>query len=259
MVCHWVVTEEDADDGCRAMVFQAAAPGCPEEQSRFKAEVEKALTVLSIVYPDCRNRDYQRAFDGLLGLARVGLVGDNAAPAVATQALETWKEHIVLREGLRLKKRYIELLGVWAGVFAAFAVVGYYLFLTRVAPATGLSAGYANFFVLFVGCMGGAWCSFVIKKPALRFSDLAVLERDQISPPQRLIFTGLMTVMLGLIFSSGLIDLDIGTYKASQILESGRIALLVGAFAGLAEKVLPDTLMKRAMTVVQDKSDQKPA
>ena len=45
------------------------------------------------------------------------------------------------------------------------------------------------------------------------------------------------TIILGLVFSSGMADIEVGSFSASQLKVSGSIAFLTGAFAGIIELV----------------------
>ncbi len=98
--------------------------------------------------------------------------------------------------------------------------------------------------------MAGAWASFASRKVKLGFSDLAALEEDRIEPGLRLLFAGVLTIILALIFTPGVADIHVGDFRASSILGSGSVALLIGSFAGLAEKALPSAVMARANSVI---------
>jgi hypothetical protein len=98
--------------------------------------------------------------------------------------------------------------------------------------------------------MVGAWASFATRKVILSFRDLVALEEDRVEPQLRLLFTGLLTVILSLIFLTGVADVEVGSFQASSLLDSGTVALLLGAFAGLAEKALPSAVLSRASSVI---------
>ena len=105
---------------------------------------------------------------------------------------------------------------------------------------------YRHAFILWTGCMAGAWASFASRKVKLGFYDLGNLEEDSISPPLRLLFAAVLTAFLLLIFATGFANVVVGGFDASRILGSGSTALLVGAFAGLSEQALPAAVMQRA-------------
>lgn len=98
--------------------------------------------------------------------------------------------------------------------------------------------------------MAGGWASFASRKVTLTFADLVALEEDRIEPQLRLVFTGTLTVILALVFTTGVADVEVGSFRASALLGSGTVALLLGVFAGLAEKALPSTVMSRATSVI---------
>jgi hypothetical protein len=117
---------------------------------------------------------------------------------------------------------------------------------------SGSGPGYdlRNYFLLWVGCMAGAWCSFASRKVILTFFDLSRLEEDRVDPPLRLIFAGLLTGILGLIFATGFANVTVGTFNGATFLHSGTTALLIGALAGIAEQALPGAITQKAQTIL---------
>lgn len=103
-----------------------------------------------------------------------------------------------------------------------------------------------NLFVLMAGCMMGTWASFGARKIVLTFDDLAELEQDNLSPVMRLIFTGALTLILALVFLTGIVQVEIGDFETKSLASNGLIAFLIGAFFGLLEQSLPAAVMERA-------------
>ncbi|MGQ0686369.1 hypothetical protein [Bradyrhizobium sp.] len=250
---YWIVAERLGDDGQKDIHFKVVAPGCPSEQQTLKNRIERTLSNLRAIHPTGGPK-FNEAFSKLLGLSQVGLVGSNPSVTVAEAALDSLQAEIVDREAGRVKNDYMLKLGRWALAFAFIAVIAYFL-LDKYGPNFPRQlVYYRTFFLLWTGCMIGAWCSFASRKVVLTFFDLAQLEEDRIDPPLRLIFAGLLTSILGLVFVTGFANVVIGTFEGAKILQSGSIALLAGALSGMAEKALPAAVMQRAQSLF--KSDK---
>ena len=96
--------------------------------------------------------------------------------------------------------------------------------------------------------MMGTWASFAARKVTLTFDDLAELEQDRLSPAMRLIFTGVLTFIFALTFLTGMVQIEIGGFRTSDLMRDGVVAMLAGAFFGLLEQSLPAAIMERART-----------
>ena len=184
----------------------------------------------------------------------MGLVGSKASVTVAEAALDSLQAEIVDREAGRVKNDYMLKLGYWAMCFGLATGALYFLVDGYGAVFPRQLFRYRAFFLLWTGCMIGAWCSFASRKVVLTFFDLGQLEEDRIDPPLRLIFAGLLTSVMGLVFVTGFANVVIGTFEAAKILQSGSVALLAGALSGMAEKALPAAVMQRAQSLF--KSDK---
>lgn len=248
---YWGVEPRDGEDGTPDINFRVFKPGAPQDQRDLKSEAERALTILKALY--------RRQIDGaklketvakLVALCQVGLVGPNASPAVAIDALRALEADIVEREAGPIKNQYMRKLGAWALGFAAIGFLAYLVCDQNPEAIIDQVYRYRTVFLVWTGSMAGAWASFASRKVTLSFADLIALEEDRIEPPLRLIFVGVLTTILALVFTTGVADVEVGTFKASLLVHSGSIATLLGAFAGLAEKVLPSAVMSRANSVI---------
>ena len=247
----WRVEPRDAEDGTPDINFRVLMVGAPRDQRDLKNEVERALTILKSLYRKPEDSGKLReAVSKLLALSQVGLVGPNASPVVAFDALRALESDIIERESGPIKNLYMRKLGGWAALFGG---IGLLLYLVcehfRWLPFDEFYR-YRRVFLVWSGAMLGAWASFASRKVTLTFADLVALEDDKIEPQLRLIFTGSLTAILALIFSTGVADVKIGLFQASSLMHSGSISLLLGAFAGLAEKALPSAVMSRATSVI---------
>jgi len=177
----------------------------------------------------------------LLNLARVGLVGEHASPELAARALESLKSDITASEAGRVKNRYMKQLGIRALISsAALALVGALLCIwTATRPVACIA------FVL-AGCMAGVWLSFGARKAVLRFEDLHIPEEDRLEPVIRLVFAGLLTLVIALLFSLKAIVVTMGATSTDQITSDVRLAVLVGMLCGFSEQVLSTRVAKQA-------------
>ncbi|MBW6528696.1 hypothetical protein KZ813_17780 [Sphingomonas sp. RHCKR7] len=255
VVSFWGVEPRVGEDGFSDINFRVHDNRAPLEQRVLKNDVERVLSVIKRLYHAPADRSkFDEAFSKLLALAQVGLVGRNASPAIAADALRSLEADVTAREAGPVKNQYMRTLGLWALALAGCACValglvqalGWY-FKDFAASATYV---YKNLFLVWAGCMAGTWASFATRKVTLSFSDLVMLEEDKIDPPLRLVFTGVLTVVLALTFSTGIANIQVGHFQASAILSSGSVAFLVGCFAGLAEKALPSAILSRADSIV---------
>lgn len=247
----WGVEPRDAEDGTPDINFRVLKVGAPRDQRDLKNEVERALTILKSLYRKPEDSGKLReAVSKLVALSQVGLVGLNASPVVAFDALRALESDIIERESGPIKNLYMRKLGGWAALFGGIGLLSYLVCEhLRWLPFDEFYR-YRRVFLVWSGAMLGAWASFASRKVTLAFADLVALEDDKIEPQLRLIFTGSLTAILALIFSTGVADVKVGMFQASSLMHSGSVALLLGAFAGLAEKALPSAVMSRATSVI---------
>lgn len=250
-VGYWGVEPRQAEDGTPDINFRVLKPDAPQDQRELKNEAERALTVIKALYRRAEDeRKLREAVAKLLALCQVGLVGANASPAVAIDALRVLEADIVEREAGPIKNQYMRKLGGWAALFGMLGLFAYLICEHLPWVPFDEFYRYRTVFLVWGGAMAGTWVSFASRKVRLSFTDLVALEEDRIEPQLRLVFTGILTVILVLVFITGLADVKIGAFQASSLAQSGTVALLLGAFAGLAEKTLPSAVMSRANTVI---------
>lgn len=248
---NWTVFGREGRDGSPDIEFRVEHPDAPLEQRELKAAVERALAVVKVLYRAEADRPkLDEAVAKLVALAQVGLVGPRASPLIAGDALRAFESEVTDRESGPVKNAYMRTLGAWAALFGGTTVaVFFFCDCFPNAPFEQVYR-YRNIFLVWAGCMAGAWASFASRRVTLAFGDLVALEEDKVEPPLRLLFAGTLTVVLSLVFVTGMADVQIGAYRASALLGSGSIAFLTGAFAGLAEKALPSAVLARAETVI---------
>jgi hypothetical protein len=145
-------------------------------------------------------------------------------------------------------------LGMWAAGFAAVSWLAYVLCDLRPQLFLEQVVKYRTVFLTITGAFIGGWASFATRKVVLSFEDLAALEDDRVEPPLRLIFTGILTTVLFLVFATGFANVSVGQFTSAAVLGSGSVATLTGLLAGLSEKILPAAILKQATTLISSGS-----
>jgi hypothetical protein len=214
----------------------------PDELMDLRDDVDKTLTTIRMLFLQREPDKFEEYFRSLLSLAQVGLVGDSPSPRLATRALTTLKHDILAREGGRIKNRYMIDLGKKALLFILPAI-----FLVGILEKyAGDLNTLQSFIFLWIGCMGGVWLSFGTRKIEIKFEELNILEKDRLNPSIRLIFAGLLTIVIGLLVSTKAVDFVIGEFSAQSFVTNIEVALLLGLICGLSEKVLSTTVAQKA-------------
>jgi hypothetical protein len=194
---------------------------------------------------DPRFVEYKRE---LFLLAQLGLQIGSQYLGVAQSALNELRTKIVRREAGRIKNGYMLRLGLIAVLIAGV------LILVRAVICGALEAShhedwaiyrYRNFGLLLAGSAVGTWLSFAFRKVILTFTDLEALEVDRVNPTLRVILVALLSLVVGLIFSTGMVNLQIGGFS-TNLMHSGSFALLIGLFCGIGEQALAVSVRKKA-------------
>ncbi len=213
----------------------------PEDQLELRDQVDKALTVIRMLFED-DSVLFEEYFRPLLALSQLGLVGDTANPSLAMRALRTLKEEIVSRQGGRIKNKYMIQLGKYSLLFGLPPLV-FGIFARQYFSSIN---AISSFMFLWAGCMAGVWLSFGVRKIALSFDELHIMEKDRLNPVVRLIFAGLLTVVIGLLLTTGAIVMEMGSLSTKSFYSSTQVALLVGLLCGLSEQGLSTKVSQHA-------------
>lgn len=248
-------SDPDADPRGLYIRMKSGVSVVPANQMVLKNATEDTLITLQVILPEVigrsdfhtaqQQRRYKQYQTKLLSLAQVGLQSEPAFPEVASQALNTLRSEVVAREGGRVKNGHMRILGLWALGFV-FAIVSSYAAINLLPWMPQFFVRCQNMLLMLAGCMVGTWLSFGARRVVLSFDDLGHLENDKMEPPIRLIFVGLFTLMLGLIFISDMVDVKFGSFSTDKLLEFRSHALLIGMLCGLSEQVLPSAVSRRA-------------
>jgi hypothetical protein len=241
----WIVNEITLPDGKRDISFKVNSATVPQEQRRLRNEVDRTLSALQVLFPVDGDQRFNSAFDKLLSLAQLGLVGDRRNPEIARDALKSLQAEIFDRESTRITNLYLRSFFLKSLIFCTPSII---VFLSSFWLS--LQPWVVNIFLVWMACMFGTWVSIASRKFDLDFYGLVGIEESGIEPTVRLLFSGLVTLVLVLMLSGGLADLSLGQFHAASWEKSPVNALLLGAIAGIAERVLPKTVIARAEKAV---------
>jgi hypothetical protein len=255
--------ESDKGIGWKEIIFEVTGKlfPIPPDQLKLKADIETTMMTLKVILPvkneqappktmTANQHRYAAYQIKLLGIAQTGLQTP-ADPNSARQPLEALQADILLREGPRVKNKYMKRLGVAAAALAAVSAVAY-LVLRNNPQASDLLYAYRNLFVLLTGTMIGTWLSFGLRRSKILFKDLSALEEDMMEPAVRLIFTGLIAITIAFVFRTGMVNVNIGGLNSANLLANGSSALLIGMLLGVSELALPGMLTRRASQFVSE-------
>lgn len=244
--------------------LDSTAPQPPsKEQGELQGEIEKVLSAVRRLYlPSNGGADgkFRRYYVRLFRLAQLGLEGADASPEVAKSALATVTRDLIDDEASRVKNGHLMELGRVALKFSVpFAAA--YIVLTLVDLAwlqpylakLGIArTTAANFMLLWVGCFLGVWLSYGIRTATVTLADLTNTDSDRLLPHMRLAFAGALTMVLGMLFVLGIVEVKLGTFVVTRIAEDAMLAFIVGVFCGISEVSLPAVASKRATAFVGD-------
>jgi len=237
----------------------AAGKTPSKDEVELQIEISKVLGVLQRLYrngaaPAAGGLKFRMYYVRLFRLAQLGLEGPQGSEEIAKAALAMVAADIIDDEAGRIKNGHMKSLGYCAAAFCVlFLVLFVLLKLPALAPMQAWLAAFdmnaqtvANFMLLWVGCFVGVWLSYGVRTTTLSISDLVVTDSDRLIPAIRLIFAGVLTMLLGLTFVLGLVEIKLGSFSITDIGTRPMLAFLVGVFCGLSELVLPAAVAKRA-------------
>lgn len=224
----------------------------PPEKQRFKLDVDRTSLVIRTVLLD-RNRKAKlppaRLDEYLFALAKIAEVGlmtrHPSQTSFAALALSGLKDEFVAREATGVKNDYVFRLGLSGLVVVLICMVGYAAIDLSDIDSNSVPYRFRNFFLVATGAAIGTWLSFSLRRVVLTFDDLALLEEDRLNPGFRMIFMVALTAIVGLLFWTGAIAVEIGGLS-SEFMASGSRALLIGALCGIAERAVTTAVTKRA-------------
>lgn len=224
----------------------------PDDQLNLSIDITNTLATIKLLYKT-ESSQFSKAFDQLFWIAKTGLEGDeigNVQVTLSVKALAQFKKEIVDRESSKKKNEYLIKLGVRALILGLpFLILGAYInyrACQNLHYCNCVQPNYlANIMILWSGTMCGVWLSFAITRTILGFDDLAIIEKDGLEPALRLIFTGILSIVFGLLFITNAIEIKLGSLSSHDISKDPITAFLIGTILGLNEKIIGNTLTKK--------------
>ncbi|PZR26448.1 MAG: hypothetical protein DI535_14350 [Citrobacter freundii] len=227
----------------------------PVEQQRLLMDISSTLAVLQQMY-SIDSISFKKAFDQLFYLAKIGLEGINAQPEMAAAMLKQLKKEVVDQEAGKVKNNYLRGLGKRAAMLGILPLVG----------GTGLHfidqhsliaryidlPGTANMLILWSGTMLGVWLSFAITRVTLEFEDLAIVEKDRLEPLLRLLFTGGLAMVFGLLFIKKAVVIELGELSSVQAGRNHLVAFLMGVLLGVNERGIGRVLWRKVGPMIKE-------
>jgi hypothetical protein len=234
----------------------------PKDQLDLQQEIEKVLRTVQLLYRTAVPSEAQRFkskfrayYVRLFRLAQIGLEGDSASPEIAKVALAAISGNLVDDEAARIKNGHLRELGKTA-IFGSLPFLALYSLVQFTPPHSIVSElllvlrieppVFANFMLMWTGCFTGVWLSYGIRTTGFTLSDLTKSDGDYLLPVVRLLFAGVLTMILGLMFALGAVEIKVGAFAVTNITGNAALAFLVGTFCGTSELLLPSIVAKRS-------------
>lgn len=204
----------------------------PEDQYQLKLEIEAFIVTLSEIYTpgsDDFHHYYLRAFY----IAQLGLEGENIDNMLASRSLEQLRGEIVVSAGAAVRNKLLTTYGIGATICSLLSgILGLYLYK---AP-TDLLPLLPFFLLMISGSMIGSWLSLGVRTRSFRFDEMRLQIRDHSGPYVRLIFTGVLTVVTGLLMNIGALQISIGSLDSNNITTDPIISLPLAFCWALVKK-----------------------
>lgn len=258
-------SDEKAVDIYFGLLSNANQPPA-KDQTDLQAEISKVLRSVNLLYrgsdaaiSDRNKVQFRSYYVRLFRIAQVGLEGQSAAPEIAMNELATVKVDLIDDESGRVKNGHLVRLAGAGALLSTPFIIGYLilrLIKPKTRPITFLTAlnierdVFSNFMILWVGCFLGVWLSYGIRTTKFTLSDLTVTDSDRLVPTIRMLFAGSLTMLLGIVFNLGLVQVKLGTYSLNDFSTQPMLAFLLGTFCGISELLLPTTVAKRASDMI---------
>lgn len=258
-------------DAAQGIFFGLLPAPPPNEQAELQAELQKVLGVVTRLYVEdtlpkddpagkaLKKEKFRRYYVQLFRLAQVGLEGSAAEPQFAKAGLASLIATLIDDEGLRIKTRNLVTLSKFASLFSVLFAVFYAVF--QLADGVAFDALLvdlginrktgASFMLLWIGSFIGVCLSYGVRTATLALNDLTSTGSDRLLPQARLLFIGSLTMVFGLLFANGVVELKVGGKSITAFEGDAQLALLVGIVLGMAEAVLPGAAAKRVNALVE--------
>lgn len=225
----------------------------PEDQAALMLDIDRVVATLNRLFPLGGPR-FERYFEDAFSLASAGLVGPNAQPLTAARALQNLKDEVLINEAGVVKNKHLLELGYWALYFTLGAValgLAFHGMAERGWLPKVNTRLLGQFCYAWAGAMAGTWVSFGYRKAQFTFEDLGRPEADYLWSSVRLIFTGLQTVIIGLLLVLEIVNISFGKISTAHFATSVELAVVIGLLCGFSEQTLPSAIAKQASAIFQ--------
>ena len=242
-----------------AVEIYVAPVGTPtDDQAKLNDDINYVLDVVRRLYLPDGAQPNKSKFRGyyvrLFRLAQVGLEGSDPSPKQAKSALDTIKVSLLDDEGLRVKTLNLTKLAETALMLSIPLAMLYFILLVAgkgsindlLITLNVSRTTLANFMLLWIGCFTGVCLSYGVRTATLTLGDLVSPGPDRLPPSARLLFIGTITMIFGMLFVNGIIEVKLGGQSTANIASDPTVAFIVGAFFGIGESTLPGMAGKRA-------------
>lgn len=219
-----------------------------ENQEKLYLKVEKINSILKKILKKEKD-EYLRYSNEILGISRVGLVGESAEPRLAFSSLELLENEIINNLGTTFKNKYMINLAK-AGIISSTIVTILLFVFFRIF-------GHENLFkirdccsLIWTGSMVGLWISFGIRKIELSIDDFEKIEKDQMTPYIKTTFIGITAIVFALSLNLEILKIEIGKFNTLNIFKNYQTALFTGIIAGISELSLTKNLYNKALKMI---------
>ena len=236
----------------------------PEDQRKLQQAIYATRGVLKLlhdqgIFPEQGKGEEQRkhpmlkAFQKrILQIAEVGLTGESIKHKTAAEALAQVRKEIVIRKGKAVVYKYLLRLAVWAcaGVAAGLLIEVASAYLADRADLADLAASLKGYGWVVMGAMVGAWLSVASARREITLADLPNFLGSKVEPAVRIVFVGLLAALVALFLDLKVMTIMFGELSLADFDTNTKAALLLGAIAGISEKVLSVRIIERAREIV---------
>ena len=233
----------------------------PKEQIDLMVRIEQVLHAAGAVYPlgdKTSEPRFRLYYVSLFNAARWGLEGPAAATDQARADVDRIEQHLIDNAAGKIKNAHLRALSKLAFGLSIPCVVAYCVLRLFDAGALPLllarlqinPPSLANFMLLWIGCFVGVCLSYGLRTTVFTLADLTVTDKDYLRPGIRLIFAGMLTMLLCLFARLGFVDIQFGTFALSQVADEPTLAFVVGAICGISELALPASMSKKAEKLI---------
>jgi hypothetical protein len=254
-VCEFVGIQGRADLPGNLYFFipsEFAGP-VPKAQEDARQELEVVSRLLRILFQQANPAFFREYFSKLVTIAQATFDPDSFRPQ-ALNDIDNLKQEVVQNTAGRIKSAYLKRMALWAVGAAALIVavsfgavwIGHRLSENgtvvngEVPGYVRWDGGYSIFHtgLTLAASMIGVLFATTIRNIEPTFETLAQEGADLMPPWLKLLFAGIVSLVLALLFETKVISVTIGPFSTSRISEDAFTAILVGFFVGMLDKEL---------------------